>query len=195
MERLIRHREPWPVRAFYSSCLARMVAKTRGWAAPRPPESIPPKEWRGRVAPKKKGEGIAFAALDDKVFGPVMGYYDLVIGDLSSRCSAVRAKLILVHLVPPPQNPWPARDQAQAKLRTHLEAISARYGVRFFDTTDLFSGRTEWILPGDGHFNPDGNRALASFLVGNVLEKPVSPGDQSGDAGAVALGHGDDADQ
>jgi len=41
-----------------------------------------------------------------------------------------------------------------------------------YDTTAFFAGRTEWILPGDGHLNPTGNRELAAFLHTAVFPTP-----------------------
>lgn len=111
-----------------------------------------------------KKVGVTAAVLDNARFKPLELYYDLVLDDLSSRCHDLGVRLVLVHLVPPVEKSWPERDRAQAKLQTSLEAIAESHAIELVDTTAFFAGHTEWILPGDGHLNPTGNRELADFL-------------------------------
>ncbi len=176
-------REPWPVRAAFASSVVRMAAKTGGWRPPRPPPSSPPIHWRSmaaRLPPGTDGHGakvgVAAAVLDDDRFKPVEGYYDLVLGDLAGRCDDLGAELILIHLAPPVERSRPKRDRAQAKLQGSLEVLAANHGLELVDTTALFAGQTDWILAGDGHLNPNGNRELAAFIKRGVLPTPVRGG-------------------
>jgi hypothetical protein len=60
------------------------------------------------------------------------------------------------------------------KLQQTLETICRRHELELIDTREFFNGRTDWILPGDGHFNPEGNRVFAEFLSQGVLGQPSS---------------------
>ena len=179
VEHLGQFREPWPVRMAFASSVVRMVAKSRRWRAVKPPESVAPKRWRqvaaqfSPVGPDPIGPAggeVSGAVLDDARFLSVEHYYDRVLEDFSSRCRDLEVRLVLVHLVPPVQKSW--RDRAQAKLGRSLSATAGRHGLELVDTTAFFAGRTEWILPGDGHLNPTGNRELAAFLHTVVFPTP-----------------------
>ena len=167
--RLQAHREPLAVRIAFSSAIVRLTAKIRRWRPARPPESVTPPEWR----PPPEGEprpGNAMAAvLDDSRFAPIEFYHDTVLADLAERCDRLAVRLVVIHLVPPVEKEWPERDRAQARLERSLESICGRHGLEVVDTRDFFEGRTDWILPGDGHLNPAGHQALAAFLARQVL--------------------------
>jgi hypothetical protein len=171
---LRRFHEPWPVRAAFASSIVRMVAKTRGYHPPKPPESSTPEQWRKVAAiadhDRPTNNNVPDVVLDDSKFEPVERYYDALLGDLASRCRQTGARLVLVHLVPPTAKPWRQRERAQNKLQASLQEICNRNQLELYNTTDFFQGKIEWILPGDGHFNPAGNRALADFLEANVLD-------------------------
>jgi hypothetical protein len=107
--------------------------------------------------------------LDSVRFSPIERYYDNVLTDLATRCDRVGTRLVVVHLVPPAEKEWQQRALAQAKLHQSLESICAHHALELIDTRGLFDQRTEWILPGDGHLNPAGHRALAKFLALEVL--------------------------
>ena len=171
VERLQRFREPWPVRAALSSSIVRMIAKTNGWRPSKPPDSIPPKSPLGLIGrDSTQGDtSVPGAVLDNARFDPLERYYDLILDDLSGRCRDLGVRLVLVHLVPPTQKSWRERDRAQVKLGRSLGATAGRHGLELVDTSAFFAGRTEWILPGDGHLNPTGNRELAAFLQSKVL--------------------------
>lgn len=171
VERLQHFRDSWIVRLAWSSAVYRMVARTRGWKPHPPPESSAPEEWRS-VAPKRRISGpddVPGAVLDDARFRPVAGYYESVLADLSKRCGDVGARLVVIHLVPPSESVWRARERAQTKLERELQRICERLSLEFVDTRAFFSGHHEWILPGDGHLNPAGHRALARFLANEVF--------------------------
>ncbi len=172
---LRRYREPWPVRAAFASSIVRMVAKTRGYQPPKPPESSTPEQWKQATAnadqDRPTNNSVPAVVLDDSRFQPIEHYYDALLGDLASRCRQTGARLVLVHLVPPTARPWMERERAQTKLQASLQEICNRHQLELYDTTGFFQGKIEWILPGDGHFNPAGNRALADFLEANVLEE------------------------
>ena len=170
---LIRQREPLVLRAVFSSNLVRMVAKTRGWRPEPPPESVTPKRWRlppGQLGASSSDVSVPAAVLDDSLFRPIEKYIDLLLGDLAARCAEHRTRLAIIHIVPPVEAAWPARDRARAKLQRSLEGTCRLHGLELVDTADFFEGRTEWILPGDGHLNPSGHRALARFLAREVLD-------------------------
>jgi len=176
VDHLRRFQEPWPVRAAFTSSIVRMTAKTVGWRPSRSPYFVPPRGWRqvaGRLPADGDGRGdkvgVTAAVLEDARFEPVERYYDLVLDDLSRRCDDLGVRLVLVHLVPPVEKSWPERDRAQAKLQISMEAIADRHDLELVDTTTFFAGRIGWILTGDGHLNPTGNRELAAFLYQNVL--------------------------
>jgi len=172
---LRQFREPWPVRAAFASSIVRMIAKTRGYHPPKPPESSTPEQWRKAAADadhdRPTNNSVPTVILDDSRFQPVEHYYGALIGDLASRCRQTGARLVLIHLVPPTARPWTQRERAQTKLRASLQEICNRHQLELYDTAGFFQGKTEWILPGDGHFNPAGNRALADFLEANVLDE------------------------
>ncbi len=56
--------------------------------------------------------------------------------------------------------------------KDHWQTICNRHGLELVETREFFEGRTDWILPGDGHFNPEGNQAFAGFLSRMVLSQP-----------------------
>jgi hypothetical protein len=176
IERLQAYREPLMVRVAFSSAIARLTAKTRGWRPSRPPESTTPKQWRQQSddqARTRAGAGnAAGAVLDDARFAPIERYYDTVLADLADRCDRLGVRLVVVHLVPPSEKDWRERDRAQVRLQRSLEAICSRHGLDLVDTRELFEGRTEWILPDDGHLNSAGHQALASFLHREILGQP-----------------------
>ncbi|MCU0304911.1 MAG: SGNH/GDSL hydrolase family protein [Thermoanaerobaculales bacterium] len=173
VDTLIHHREPLVLRALYVSNLVRMASKTWGWRPNPPPESSTLKQWRvPRENPNSEPAetSVPEAVLDDGLFRPAERYLDLLIGDLALRTSHAGTRLIVVHLVPPVDKPWPARDRAQAKLQQSLDGICRRHGLELADTAAFFDGHLEWILPDDGHLNEEGHRALARFLATSVLD-------------------------
>ena len=173
VDTLIRHREPLVLRAVFSSNLVRMVAKTRGWRPEPPPESVTPKRWRppkGALGAGPAEVSVPVAVLDDSIFRPVEQYIDLLFEDLAARCGQTSIRLVIVHLAPPVETAWPARDRAQAKLLDSIRGICDRHGLELVDTSGFFEGHTESILAGDGHLNPAGHRALAAFLADTVLD-------------------------
>ena len=174
VERLQRFREPWPVRAAMGSSIVRMIAKSSRWRPPKPPESIPLKGPHGFIGrdSTQVGRSVPGAVLDNARFEPLERYYDLILGDLSRRCRDLGIRLVLVHLVPPDQKSWRERDRAQTRFQTSLEAIAERHTIELVDTNAFFAGHTEWILVGDGHLNPTGNRELAAFLHTTVFPPP-----------------------
>jgi hypothetical protein len=170
IERLNAYRDPLPVRLAFSSVLCRMAAKTHGWRPARPPESATPTQWRPpQPATQNRLTGTFAAVLDDSRFEPTESYYELVLADVAERAKRIGARLVVIHLVPPVEKEWLERDRAQARLERSLESICGRHGLEVVDTRDFFEGRTDWILPGDGHLNPAGHRALASFLDRQIL--------------------------
>jgi hypothetical protein len=174
VETLIRHREPVVLRAAFSSNLVRMVAKTRGCRPEPPPESVTPKRWRrpqGPLGASSSDVSVPAAVLNDDVFRPVEQYVDVLFEDLAARCGEASIRLVIVHLVPPVETKWAARDRAQTELLGSLRETCDRHGVELVDTSGLFEGHSEWILPGDGHLNPAGHRALAAFLAQTVLDR------------------------
>ncbi len=172
--RLQAYRDPLMTRIAFSSAVVRMMAKTRGWRTARPPESTTPPQWRPQPEGEPKLGNAMGAVLDDSRFTPIELYYDTVLADLGNRCDRLGVRLVVVHLVPPTETEWRERDRAQAKLQRTLETICSRHGLELVDTGALFDGRTDWILPGDGHLNPAGHRALAGFLDRQVLEQQPS---------------------
>jgi hypothetical protein len=173
IERLQAYREPLVVRIAFKSAIVRLTAKTRGWRMTRPPESTTPIQWRPQTEREPQGRpktgNATDTVLDDSRFAPIERYYDTILADLVDRCDRLAVRLVVVHLVPPTEIGWRERDRAQAKLQQTLETICRRNGLELVDTRELFEGRTEWILPGDGHLNPAGHRALAEFLARQVL--------------------------
>ena len=79
--------------------------------------------------------------------------------------------MVVIHLVPPVEKPWPERDRAQAKLQNSLEVIADRHDLEVVDTKAFFAGQIDWILAGDGHLNPTGNRELARFLAASCKNR------------------------
>lgn len=169
--RLNDFRDPLPARLAFSSALFRMVAKTRGWRPARPPESTTPREWRPRrPTSTARPTGTFAVVLDESRFAPIEIYYQTVLRDLAERAKRLGTRLVVIHLVPPIDQILPARDEAQGKLQASLRRICDRLHIDEIDTGGLFAGHTGWILPGDGHLNPDGHRALAGFLAREVLD-------------------------
>ena len=60
------------------------------------------------------------------------------------------------------------------KAGTAFTKTDSIFDIELVDTREFLEGRTEWILPGDGYFNPEGNLAVAEFLSQNVLSHPSS---------------------
>ena len=114
------------------------------------------------------------AVLDDSRFRSIELCYETVLSDLAHRCNVLGTRLVVIHHVPPAGNQWRQRDRAQAKLQRSLETSCSNLDIELVDTREFLEGRTEWILPGDGHFNPEGNQAVAEFLSQNVLSHPSS---------------------
>jgi len=176
IDALRKHRYAWLTRMAYSSSLFRLFAKMNHWR-PTPPEmSTTPPEWQPPTSEslhgadrKRPPSSAPQVVLDPELFGPVEAYYETLLGDLATRCSDRGTRLVVVHLIPASEVDWPQREQAQAKLQQTLETICSRHGLELVDTRELFEGRMDWILPGDGHLNPAGHRALASFLDRQVL--------------------------
>ena len=169
IELLQSFRDPLMIRVAYSSAIVRMTAKTRRWRPARPPESETPPQWRPQRESKTRPGNAMGAVLDNSRFAPIEHYYDTVLADLAERCDRLGVRLVVIHLVPPSEREWRGRDRAQARFQQSLETICARHGLELVDTCEFFEGRTDWILPGDGHFNPEGNRAFAGFLSREIL--------------------------
>ena len=176
IERLRIFREPLLTRIAFSSAIVRLTAKTRGWRPVRPPESKPPRDWRPQPVRvphnRPKSVNAAGAVLDDSRFAPIESYYDSILADVDQRCDRLGVRLVVVHLVPPSDKEWRGRDRAQVKLQRSLEVICSRQGLELVDTREFFEGHTDWILPSDGHLNPEGNREFAEFLSREVLGQP-----------------------
>jgi hypothetical protein len=168
IERLNRFREPLATRIAFSLAIVRLTAKTRGWRPVRPPESSTPKEWQPpphrRHQPRRGLGHKPGAVLERARFSPIKRYYDVVLADLATRCNQVGTRLAVVHLVLPAEKEWKQRALAQTQLQRALESICTRHDLELVDTRAFFDQRTEWILPGDGHLNPAGHRALARSL-------------------------------
>jgi hypothetical protein len=173
VDTLIHHREPWILRATFASDLVRMFARSRGWRPEPPAESVTSKRWRppkDALGASPREVSVPAAVLDDSIFRPVEKYINLLVDDLAARCGRASTRLVIVHLVPPVETAWPARDQAQAKLLESLRGVCIRHGLELVDTAGFFEGHTEWILSVDGHLNPAGHRALAAFLADTALD-------------------------
>lgn len=174
IERLQAYRDPLMIRVAYSSAIVRMTAKTRRWRPAGPPESETPPRWRPQPESEPRPGNAMGAVLDDSRFRSIELYYETVLSDLANRCNVLGTRLVVIHLVPPAGNQWRQRDRAQAKLQRSLETSCSNLDIELVDTREFLEGRAEWILPGDGHFNPEGNQAVAEFLSQNVLSHPSS---------------------
>jgi hypothetical protein len=178
LDALREFRYPRLTSVAYSSSLVRLFAKTRSWRPAPPAMSITPPEWRppkrddlGRTDRRRLPSSAPLAVLDRELFGPINVYYDTVLGDLAARCTGRGTRLVVVHLVPPSEIDWPQRERAQEVLHRSLDAICSRHRIELVDTRPLFQDRTELILPGDGHLNPEGHRVLARFLAHKLLDQ------------------------
>jgi len=171
IERLNAFHDPLPVRLAFSSAIVRMAAKTRGWRPARPPESTTPKQWRPpRSTTRRRLAGTFAAVLDDSRFAPVKRYYEVVLGDLAVRTQRLGSRLVIIHLALPSDQRTPGRDAAQTKLQASLQSMCGRLEIEERDTVGFFADHTGWILPGDGHLNAEGHRALAGYLAREVLD-------------------------